>query len=234
MCSLVVVVYSANAYAVQSFCNRFKTCFNIVVVYNGSDNEFFVSDVELVIGSNVFREFSGYVEGARRFPAEEGLVYFCNDTLILNKQSWKLKFLLTKTQSSRVTISSMFGFLDSTFNMSGKFWFVRNKTHLRSDVFALNKNGIGVLESLMSSDLEALYSIDVVFREVCDDFIRVHHPSKSGQNKGLATYIEVSLSQTMFDSGLIVDCSTIVFKTRNHFDSFVSRIIDFCRHKLIK
>ena len=226
MNNLVLIKYSVDSRTIDRFIRRYSRIFNIIIVDNSPDSEILYNDTNIIKGKNHFREFSGMSEALNCIDTKEiSKVFFCNDTVLMNRCTWKLDHLSRKLKHVNVIHPTIFGFLDKSFEFFSDLWFLRNGCHIRTDVFALNSNGIDLFKEIMVCDFDSMFADDSEFNEVVDDFMDRHHKSKLGQRKEIATFIELYISTVFHKKGFIYDARDSGFKLRQSFDRLTHRIL---------
>ena len=226
MNNLVLIKYSVDSKTVDRFVRRYSQIFNVIVVDNSPDNEFSFNHKNTIKGKNHFREFSGIYEALNSIDTQEvSKIFICNDTVLINRCTWKLDFLNQKIKNVDVRYPTIFGFLDQSFEFFSDLWFLRNGCHVRTDVFALNLNGVNLFKEIMHNDFDRMFANDSEFYEVVRDYMDRYHKLKLGQRKEIATYIELYISNVFHKKGFIYDARDSGFKLRQSFDRLTHRIL---------
>lgn len=228
MNDLILIRYSVDSKTIDKFIRDFNKHLNIKVVNNNSDSNFSSSIANINIeGNNRFREFSAILEALKYIQTpKDGKLFICNDTILINHCSWKLSFLLDKLKEINIDYPTIFGFPDKSFEFFSEKWFLRNGFHIRTDVFALNFNGISFFKEIMNNDFENMIINDQAFNEIAKDFMERYQKLKLGQRKELATFIELFISYEFFKKGLIYDARDINFKIKNSLYKIYQKILN--------
>lgn len=222
---LVLIRYSVDSKTIDRFVRRYRGIFNIVIVDNSPETDF-LYDGNVIKGENHFREFSAILKALNYIDTSETTkVFICNDTIFINRCIWKLDFLVKKLKDINVNFPTIFGFSDKSFEFMSDNWFLRNGFHIRTDVFALNLNGIDLFKEIMKNDFDEMFASDPQFIEVSCDFMTRYHKLKTGERKQIATFIELYISSEFYKNGIIYDARDFNFKLRNLFAQLVQRIL---------
>ena len=226
MDNLILLRYSVDSKIIDKFIRDFQGDLNVLVVNNYPDSDFSSTFADInIVGDNRLREFSGIFEALNYVKiSKNNKLFICNDTILINRCSWKLNFLINKLKEVNINYPTIFGFPDRSFEFLSDHWFLRNGFHIRTDIFALNSNGTDFFKDIMKNDFDKMILRDQVFKEVSLDFMKRHQKYKIGQRKEVATYIELFISCEFYKNGFIYDARDINFKVRNSFDKIIKKI----------
>ena len=223
---LVLIRYSVDSKTIDRFIKRHSPIFNVVIVDNSPEFDLSCDIAGTIKGENHFREFSAIQKALNSIDTTgESKVFVCNDTIFTNRCSWKLDFLVRKLKAVNVNYPTIFGFLDESFEFLSDNWFLRNGFHIRTDIFALNLNGVNMFKEIMNNDFEKMVASDAQFNEISRDYMARYQQLKSGQLKEIAIFIELYISSVFFKEGFIYDARDSNFKLRQSFHRIIQRTL---------
>ncbi len=227
MDNLILIRYSVDSKTIDKLIKNLRPDLNVLVVNNLPDSNFSSSLANInIVGDNRLREFSGIFEALNHINvSKKNKLFISNDTILINRCSWKLNFLIDKLKELNINYPTIFGFPDKSFEFVSNQWFLQNSHHIRTDTFALNFSGINLFKDIMENSFEKMVLNDQVFNEVVLDFMKRYQKNKFGMRKELATYIELFISYEFYNKGLIYDARDLNFRIRNNFDKILHKIL---------
>lgn len=206
-----------------SFCEKVWRKYkdkNFLVVNNSSKD--LPEHINQIKGSNNIREFSAIKEAVNYFEnlsKKPDAYVFINDTTYKNYSLWKSNEVLEFIKFNN-SLPILSGFGERGFNLYSDSWFNNVINHIRSDVFAVNRNGASLLlEALDEKHIKNENLLSKKFSELSKSHLREFNQSHQ-PGKDIAIFYEHLVTYKFFKEGFIFFC--------------MQRKVDKFRHSLMK